>query len=164
MSSILLRSGLIIDGLGNRPFKGHVLIEGDRIKDVLGDTDALPLADTVIDATDCAISPGFIDMHSHLDWMLPLHEHPDLLKCLLEQGVTTLVGGNCGCSPAPITKEALELMAVFGVMKACIDRPVERDWQSMAEFLGRIEEIRPIVNLAQLVGHGTVKTVAASKR
>jgi len=164
MSSILLRSGLVIDGSGNRPFKGHVLIEGDRIKDLLKDTDTLPPADTVIDATDCAISPGFIDMHSHLDWVLPLHDHPDFLKCLLEQGVTTLVGGNCGCSPAPVTGEAFELMATFGLMKACVDRPIECDWQSMAEFLSRIEEIKPIVNLAQLVGHGTVRTVAAGMR
>jgi N-acyl-D-amino-acid deacylase len=164
MSSILLRSGLVIDGLGNPPFKGHMLIEGDRIKDVSRDTDVLPMVDTVIDATDCAISPGFIDMHSHLDWVLPLHDHPDFLKCLLEQGITTLVGGNCGCSPAPVTKETLETMATYGVMKACIDRPIECDWQSMGEFLSRIEEIKPIVNLAQLVGHGTVRTVAAGTR
>jgi N-acyl-D-amino-acid deacylase len=164
MSSILLRSGLVIDGLGNPPFKGHMLIEGDRIKDVSRDTDVLPMVDTAIDATDCAISPGFIDMHSHLDWVLPLHDHPDFLKCLLEQGITTLVGGNCGCSPAPVTKETLETMATYGVMKACIDRPIECDWQSMGEFLSRIEEIKPIVNLAQLVGHGTVRTVAAGTR
>jgi N-acyl-D-amino-acid deacylase len=161
MSSILLHSGLVVDGLGNRPFKGHVLIEGDRIKDLLRDTDVPPPTDTVIDATDCAIAPGFIDMHSHLDWVLPLHDHSDFLKCLLEQGVTTLVGGNCGCSPAPVTKETLELMATFGIMKACIDRPIEYDWQSMGDFLGRIGEIKPIVNLAQLVGHGTVRIAAA---
>lgn len=163
MSSILLRSGLVIDGLGNRPFKGHVVIEGDRIRDVLRDIDA-PEADIVIDATDCTIAPGFIDMHSHLDWVLPLHDHPDFMKCMLEQGITTLVGGNCGCSPAPVTKETLELMATFGVMKACIDEPIECDWQSMGEFLSRIEEIKPIVNLAQLVGHGTARIAAAAKR
>lgn len=143
MSSTLIRSGLTMDGSGNRPSKGHVFIEDDKIKDVLRDTDALPLADTIIDATDCAIAPGFIDMHSHMDWVLPLHDHPDFLKCLLEQGITTLVGGNCGCSPAPVTKEMLELMDTFGLMKACIDRPIESDWQSMAEFLSRIEEVKP---------------------
>jgi predicted amidohydrolase len=69
MSSILLRSGLMIDGLDNPPFKGHVFIEGDRIKDVLRDADALPMVDTVIDATDCAISPGFIFSSGVLEFL-----------------------------------------------------------------------------------------------
>ena len=164
MGKTLLRAGKVIDGTGNRAFEGHVLLEGDRIKAVLKEQEAPPPADTVIDAIDSVIAPGFIDVHSHLDWLLPLYDHPQLLRCLLEQGITTMVGGNCGCSPAPITSESVGLMDTFGVVMACISKPLDYNWRSMGQFLDRIEEIRPIVNLAQLVGHGTVRIAAATTR
>lgn len=161
MGTTLLRAGKVVDGTGNRAFDGHVLVEGDCIKAVLKEKEALPPADTVIDATGCVIAPGFIDVHSHLDWLLPLYDHPQLLKRLLEQGITTMVGGNCGCSPAPVTAESVGLM---DICLACISKPFDYDWRSMGQFLDRIEEIRPIVNLAQLVGHSTVRIAAATTR
>jgi N-acyl-D-amino-acid deacylase len=120
MGTTLLRAGKVVDGTGNRAFDGHVLVEDDCIKAVLKEKEALPPADTVIDAAGYVIAPGFIDVHSHLDWLLPLDDHPELLKRLLEQGITTMVGGNCGCSPAPVTAESVGLMDTFGVVMACI--------------------------------------------
>jgi len=59
----------------------------------------------VIDAEGLVIAPGFIDMHSHMDWALPADKHPEVLSCLVEQGITSIVGGNCGISVAPITSK-----------------------------------------------------------
>jgi N-acyl-D-amino-acid deacylase len=162
MGRILLRAGKVIDGTGKANFIGHILIEGDRIKAVLKDGEALPSADSVIDASSYAIAPGFIDMHSHMDWSLPLDDHPELLKCLLEQGITTLVAGNCGFSPAPVTTETLGLLERELMLP--IDKPLDYSWRSMREFLERVEERKPIVNLAELVGHGTVRIAAANTR
>ena len=100
MQTILLKNGTIVDGTGKKAFSGHVLIQNDRIAAVLP-AGHPPEADTVIDASGKTIAPGFIDMHSHSDWVLPGKDHGLAMRCLPEQGVTTIIGGNCGFSPAP---------------------------------------------------------------
>ena len=159
MGTTLLRNGKVIDGTGTPAFEGHILIEGDRIKDVLTGTTVLPQADTIIDASGLAVAPGFIDAHSHLEYLLHLDDHPDLLKCQVEQGITTLVGGNCGFSPAPVTTEMLRTDSFPAVM---LFLARDRNWRSMGEFLQTIQETKPIINLAQLVGHATVRVAAAN--
>lgn len=162
MGTTTFISGKIIDGLGNRPFVGHVLIKDDRIEAVSKENETLPPADTVINAYDCAIAPGFIDMHSHADWVLPSANHPQLLKCLLEQGITTIVAGNCGISPAPVNHERLQSLMWHNVASVCIDEPLNYTWRSFGEFLDKVEELHPVVNVAQLVGHGTIRNSVAS--
>jgi N-acyl-D-amino-acid deacylase len=162
MGKILLKGGKVIDGTGSASFDGSVLIDGDRIEAVLKGKEVSPDADTVIDATGYAIAPGFIDMHSHMDWSLPLDEHPQFLKCFLEQGVTTLVGGNCGFSPAPVTSETFGLLEKEFMLP--IDKPLDYNWRSMNEFLETTQQRKPVVNLAQLVGHATVRIAGSSTR
>ncbi len=162
MGTLILSHGKIIDGLGNRPFVGHVLIKGDQIGAVLKENEALPPSDTIIDASNYAIAPGFIDMHSHADWVLPSTNHPKLLKCLLEQGITTIVAGNCGISPAPLNHERLQSLMWHNVANLCIDEPLNYTWYSMDEFLDKTEQLQPVVNLAQLVGHGAIKSSVAN--
>src|SRR5512137_380449 len=98
MGTVLLRDGTIIDGTGKPAFPGHVLIEGEAIKEVLSPGADAPGTDEIIDAGGCVVCPGFIDMHSHSDWLLALEENPELLRCFIEQGITTVVAGNCGFS------------------------------------------------------------------
>jgi len=162
MKRILLKSGKIIDGSGGKSFRGHVLIEGDEIAAVLREGEPVPDADEVVDAAGRVISPGFIDMHSHADWLLPLDDHPRLLKCLVEQGVTTVVAGNCGASPAPLRPEKHELMNE-GLAATIIDRPLDFKWSSMGEFLDVLEESEPLVNVAQLAGHASVRLAGSDK-
>jgi len=90
--TVLIQNGLVIDGTGTAAFKGHVLIDGDLISTVFKENEEPPAADTVINASDCVIAPGFIDMHSHSDWLMASNEHPQLMKRFLEQGITTVVG------------------------------------------------------------------------
>ena len=162
MGTIILCHGKIIDGLGNRPFVGHVLIKGDQIGAVLKENEALPPADIIIDASGCAIAPGFIDMHSHADWVLTSINHPKLLKCLLEQGITTIVAGNCGISPAPVNHEKLQSLQWHNVASVCHEEPLNYTWRSIGEFLDKIEQLHPVVNVAQLVGHGAIRNSIAN--
>ncbi len=163
MSTTLISGGTIVDGTGGPGYTGHVLVEGDRIKGVLKQGEDLPQADTIIDISGMAISPGFIDMHSHSDWLLPLPDHPEPARQLIEQGVTTIVGGNCGISPAPVSEESFETVRK-GLASIAIDRPFQRTWSSMSEFLNEVEKRKPALNMAELTGHATVRYLGASTR
>jgi N-acyl-D-amino-acid deacylase len=155
----LLRNARVIDGTGAPAFAGHVLLEGDRIGAVFREGEALPEAAAEIDVAGRAVTPGFIDMHSHVDFLLPVEEQADIMRCMLEQGVTTVVAGNCGISPAPIQPGRRERVAAAAALM--IERPLDWGWRSMGEYLGRVESARPAVNVAQLVGHGTLRHAGA---
>ncbi|MEZ4550553.1 MAG: amidohydrolase family protein, partial [Desulfobacterales bacterium] len=159
MNKLLLKNGWIIDGTGKKSFSGHVLISRDRIESVL-ETQELPEADMVIDVTGKIISPGFIDMHSHADWVLPGEDHDLAMQCIPEQGITTTIGGNCGFSPAPISENMRQLLNTphFELMN---DRPLDYCWDSFEQYLDHVEQARPIVNTAHQVGHASLRLGAA---
>lgn len=150
----LIKDGTIIDGSGNPGFKGSILFDNRKISTVIRDGEALPAAEVVVDAGGLAVAPGFIDMHSHADWVLPSKRHPEILKCLVEQGVTSVVGGNCGISPAPLgnmsTAHVEKLAAIM------IASPFDYRWASMGEYLACMAESPLIVNLAELAGHAAI--------
>ena len=162
MPTTLIQSGRIIDGTGRNSFDGHVLIRDDTIADVIPSGNAPPQADEVIDARGHAVCPGFIDMHSHADWLLPLHDHHNLLACLPEQGITTVVAGNCGFSPAPFNPATTpEFPAAMDLL---LERPLDATWRTMGQFLDTLDQTGPVVNIAELVGHSTIRLACARTR
>ena len=158
MATTLLRNGTIIDGSGSPGFPGHVLLRSDRIGAVVRAGQPEPEADVTIDVGGSVIAPGFIDMHSHIDWVVPLERHPALLSCLLEQGVTTAVAGNCGTSPAPIRPETVGRLGQLS--QVCTDGPFDYEWRSFGEYLDWLEPRGLAVNMAELVGHAAVRYFA----
>jgi len=150
---LLLENGTIIDGSGTAGTPGSVAVANGRI----AVTGTLPgaTARTTLDCRGKVIAPGFIDMHSHSDWVLPNDDHGAVLAPLLEQGITTIVGGNCGCSPAPYVAGNHALLPLVGRMLH--DHDLDYGWSSMGEFLARLERPGLALNLAQLVGHGTLR-------
>jgi N-acyl-D-amino-acid deacylase len=93
---LLIKNGTIVDGTGQAAFQGHVAVEKDRIVAVMDarETNADTItAARIIDAQGLTAAPGFIDIHSHNDFIIPLPEQSELLASMLEQGVTTVVGG-----------------------------------------------------------------------
>ena len=163
MSGLLLRNGKIIDGTGTAAYDGHLLVEEKKIAAVIREGEPLPRTNRVLDVGGDVISPGFIDMHSHVDWLLPLDDHPDILRCLVEQGVTTVVAGNCGFSPAPIRSETLAILDK-SLASTILDKPFDYSWESMAGFLDRVEEGEPLINVAELAGHGSLRLASSDTR
>ncbi len=148
-----LTGGDVIDGSGSPARRADVALRGDRITAV-GDLTGLAAARTI----DCAgktITPGFIDIHSHSDWLVPGADHGSLIEPFVRQGMTTLVGGNCGFSPAPIT--ARNRGAAHDASRLIVDEAIDLRWQSMDEFLAGLDEGGVSLNVAELVGHGTVR-------
>ncbi|GAA1130896.1 D-aminoacylase [Kribbella jejuensis] len=140
--------GLVVDGTGSAPRPGTVLVERGRISAVLPSTEPVSGAE-VIDATGNIVAPGFIDLHSHADFSLG---SSPAAESQLAQGVTTLVAGNCGWSPFPVTDlEALKAGTAF------LGAQHEWSWTDAAGFAATVE---PAVNLALQVGHCTLRIAA----
>jgi len=156
---ILLTSARVLDGTGRDPFPGVIGVSGGRIAAIgnLG-TDGAGAGVEAARTIDCGgrvVAPGFVDMHSHSDWVLPQPDHGDVLAPLLEQGITTLVAGNCGCSPAPYLDGNARLLPHLGRMLH--DHDLDYAWSGMASWLATLETRGLALNVAQLVGHGTVR-------
>ena len=147
--SLIIRGGIIVDGTGTPPFKADIGIRGDTIAKI-GDLSGAS-AEHVVDASGLVVAPGFIDIHNHSD--LAIFAVPTADNYIM-QGVTTLVVGNCGFSPAPITEVNREqvdrMMRVLGVD----ERP---SWSSYSEYLEALERLEKSINVAPLIGHNTVR-------
>jgi N-acyl-D-amino-acid deacylase len=116
----------------------------------------------MVDASGLVVAPGFIDLHSHADWVLPLTAHPRILSPLLLQGITTVVGGQCGFSPAPVLDESLSSVESFS--EVLREENTVYLWRSMDEFLDRLEHEGVLLNVAMLAGHGTIRYAVMGER
>ncbi len=147
---IVIKNGKIIDGTGNPWFRADIGIKDGRIVKIglVSENNA----HRIINADGLVVAPGFIDIHAHDD--LVFFNDP-LNKPKLMQGITTVICGNCGMSPAPLSKRRVnELKTYLGIFPTNVDF----DWESYGEYLHRIEELGPLgTNFAGLVGHGTLR-------
>jgi N-acyl-D-amino-acid deacylase len=150
---LVLEHGTVLDGTGSDGRRTAVGVRGGRIA-AIGDL-AGAAAARRLDCTGKVIAPGFIDMHSHADWVIPQADHAATLAPLLEQGITTIVAGNCGCSPAPCLPGNRALLPLVGRMLH--DQDLDYGWDGMGSFLAGLEQRGLALNVAQLVGHGTVR-------
>jgi N-acyl-D-aspartate/D-glutamate deacylase len=111
----------------------------------------------VIDADGLVATPGFVDVHSHVDWIAPLPNGPELLEPNVRQGITTSLAGNCGISPAPLddfpNRGALEQMLLVG----SVTGELGWAWASVREYLDEVERRGLPLNLALYVGHSTLR-------
>ncbi len=152
---ILIKNGNIIDGTGKPPFKSDIIIKNDLVENIGNFKDVS--ASKTINAKGLIVAPGFIDAHNHLDFIFPSPRHPDILKGWIYQGVTTIVSGNCGISPAPIKPEYLNNS--IGFWGNLLPREgLEFKWTTMAEYLNYLENIGQAFNVAILTGHNTIRT------
>lgn len=153
---IVIRGGTIVDGTGGEPFIGDVAIDGGFIAQVGGK--AGPGREE-IDASGLIVSPGFVDIHTHLDAQIGWDP---LLTPVSWHGVTTVMMGNCGVTFAPCKPEDRATLA--GMMETVEDIPQQAiltglpwDWESYGGYLDAIERIKPAINVAGLVGHSAVR-------
>src|SRR5262249_62113307 len=98
---VLITGGTVYDGTGAAGRRADVAVRGDRIVEMGDLPDAQ--APRVVDATGLAVTPGFIDTHTHSDMACFLgDDHLDLKAAALRQGGTTEACGNCGFTPFPM--------------------------------------------------------------
>ncbi|MCD6428481.1 MAG: amidohydrolase family protein, partial [Desulfurococcales archaeon] len=148
---LIIRGGYVIDGTGAPAFKADIGVVGDTVIK-LGDLSGCP-AGSVINAEGMYVCPGFIDIHNHSD--LSIFKVPTADNYVL-QGVTTIVIGNCGSSPAPVTEKNKELIRELMWGLEASSFPVM--WSSFGEYLSKLDSLEKSINIAALVGHGTVRS------
>ena len=145
-------SGQVYDGLGNPPQQLHIGIK-DGFITYFGSNEID--ATRKIDATGLAVAPGFIDVHTHSDLSLYLDGRGESKAF---QGVTTEVTGNCSFSPFPINptyqKQHSDFLAGIG------DDSVEIPWVDLDGYRSHLESQGIAINIAPLVGHGTLRIAA----
>ena len=151
---LLFENARIVDGTGAPWFRGAVGVTDDVISHVIRGTDHGLDADERLDLDDAVVSPGFVDTHSHSD--LELFSDPTLSP-KLRQGITTEILGQDGFSMAPMYREggAEEWAKQLGALAGRSDR--EWTWGSTTDYLDAVEADGVAINLAMLVGHGTVR-------
>ena len=156
---LIIRNGTIIDGSGRERFKGDVGIKDGLIED-MGDLKGAEGA-VEIDAHDKIVCPGFIDIHSHVDMAVPDPRHVDRLEPLVRQGITTVVGGNCGFSKCYIPQENRE--ANLTNLENLSGQPQKDtvDWSTPAEFFERLQQEGLLLNIGTLAGHGSLRIAAS---
>jgi len=148
---LLIKNGRVIDGTGNTWFKKDIGISEGKIKS-LGFIDGN--AEKTIDADGMIISPGFIDLHSHVDQ--DILAYPNAENCIM-QGITTAVVGNCGMSMAPISSDKVDLLKKYLSPFLVKNFNYEWDWETLGEFHKKVEKQGISLNIAPLVGHGTIR-------
>lgn len=150
MTDLLITNGTIYDGTGAEPFRAHLVIEGDRIADVIRDDEALPATPkNRIDATGKIVTPGFVDAHGHSDMNVLANPHAE---SKLRQGITTEVIGNCGSSAFPLRGAALQ-----DEQESNESIGVTIDWTTAAGYIERLRAARPAINLVSFVGHSCIR-------
>jgi N-acyl-D-aspartate/D-glutamate deacylase len=162
MLDIKIVGGTIVDGTGAPGFRCDVGIKDGRIVAV---GDVVEEAREEIDATGKVVAPGFVDVHTHYDAQA-FWDPTFSPSCY--HGVTTVLGGFCGFSIAPLTPEAspylLRMLArVEGMPEETLRAGVPWDWNSFGEFLSRLEG-RIALNAGFFVGHSAVRRVVMGER
>ena len=145
---IIIKNGKILDGTGNPYFLADIGITQGMITKISTNL-RTDLADIiVVDAKGLFISPGFIDIHSHGDMSLIYDQK---LECLAQQGITTIVVGNCGMSYAPLNPEKDKYFNKAFEVKEKIP------WHTFKEYLDAVENQGSSLNVVPLVGFGIVR-------
>jgi N-acyl-D-amino-acid deacylase len=145
---LVIQGGTVFDGTGGPAFSADIGLVGDTIAAV--GKISPDQAKTTIDASQMAVCPGFIDIHSHSDYTIL--RYPAALS-RVSQGVTTEITGNCGASMAPLRGMAVDVISD----ELEVESGIEVSWTDFESFCTLVDNTGVSANQAMLVGHGVVR-------
>ena len=160
---LVVTGGTLIDGTGAPARTADVAITDGRIVAVGDDVGS---ADRTIDADGLAVTPGFVDVHTHYDGQATWDPQ---LSPSCYHGVTTVVMGNCGVGFAPVKPGGEDFL--IGLMEGVEDIPgaalsegIEWEWESFPEYLDALAKRRFMMDVGTQVPHGSVRTYVMGER
>ena len=162
-NDIVIKNGKIVNGTGKVPFFGDIAIKNNAISEI-GEVNSK--AKRQIDAEGLVVSPGFVDIHTHLDAQIGWDPE---LKPVSHHGVTSVLMGNCGVTFAPCKPEDRELIAhmmqtVEDIPKDAILGGLPWDWEGYGGYLNSIEKLNLGINVAGMVGHTAIRYYVMGER
>jgi N-acyl-D-aspartate/D-glutamate deacylase len=159
---LVIRGGTVVDGTGAPPRRADVAIDGDRVVGI-GDVGG---GQREIDASGAYVTPGFVDVHTHLDAQLAWD--PDASSSCWH-GVTSVVLGNCGVAFAPVRPGQEPWLAEL--MESVEDIPARSilaglpfSWETYGEYLAAIDRMPKGVNVGGMVGHCALRQYVMGER
>ena len=160
---LVIRGGTVVDGTGSDPFIGDVAIDDGDISAVGKVSDH---GKRELDADGLTVTPGFIDLHTHLDAQIGWDQD---LAPVSWHGVTTALMGNCGVTFAPCKPEDRELLAhmmetVEDIPRQSILQGLPWDWEEYGDYLDSIDRLQPGINVAGMVGHAAIRFYVMGER
>jgi len=162
-TDLVIRGGSVIDGTGSPAFTADIAVEDDRIVEI-GKVEGKGKRE--IDADGQIVTPGFVDIHTHLDAQLAWDP---IASSSCWHGVTSVVLGNCGVTFAPVSKGGATVLAEM--MESVEDIPAESilnglswNWSSYGEYLDEVANLPKGVNVGGMVGHCAVRLAAMGER
>ncbi len=161
---IVVRAGMVVDGTGAPPRVADIAIVGDRIVAIADHVNGTGSRE--IDARGRLVTPGFVDIHTHLDAQLAWDP---VASSSCYHGVTSVVMGNCGVTFAPCKPEdrtyLAELMeSVEDIPRDAILTGLPWDWVTFGEYLASIDRMPKGVNVGGMVGHCALRQYAMGER
>ncbi len=160
MHDLVITNGMVVDGTGRNARRADVAISDGLIAEV-GDLSSRQARRT-IDAECHIVSPGVVDVHTHMDAQIawdPLGE------CSCFHGVTTAVMGNCGFTLAPVNSDARELVVrnlerAEDISADAMAAGIDWSWETFPEYLDFVDATPKGINYAGYVGHSALRTWA----
>ena len=154
----------MVDGTGAPSRRADVAIAGDRIVAIEESIDAN--GGRKIDAEGRVVTPGFVDVHTHLDAQLGWDPLPTS-SCW--HGITSVVLGNCGVTFAPVAPGEREFLAemmesVEDIPRRAILEGLPWDWTTYGDYLGWLDRTPKGINVGGLVGHCALRVAAMGER
>ena len=149
---IIIKNGKIVDGAGNPWYYADIGIKDgiiEKIRPKLNNP-----ADKEIDGEGLIVCPGFIDIHTHTDFMLAMYTKMD---SAIRQGITTSVVGMCGESFAPIPKEKLEDFKKLFSNLTPMGGDLNITWNTYQEYLQEMDKLRIPGNIVPVVGFAPIR-------
>ena len=160
---VVIRGGNVVDGTGEAPYQADIAIDGDQISEIGVVSDQ---GREEIQADGLNVSPGFIDLHTHLDAQIGWDPQ---VTSVSWHGVTTALLGNCGVTFAPCKETDREFLA--GMMETVEDIPKDAilhglpwNWESYGGYLDALEALGPSINICGLVGHCATRFYVMGER
>ncbi len=163
---VVITGGTVLDGTGAPARRADVAIVGERIAEIAEPGGLSGGARRRIDAEGRMVTPGFVDIHSHLDAQVAWDA-----KCSSScwHGVTSVVVGNCGVTFAPVRPTDHELLAklmesVEDIPASSIMSGLDWNWQSYGEYYGALDRMPKGINVGGMVGHCAVRFYAMGEK